>query len=211
MQSTGLILHEIGHVIAAAFAAGIPTDYLIIDDSADAQRHGTYINETYRDALAQDVSAQIRIAAGGFAAEELIFGEACLNTSRDDLRRIARMLKRPFHDSQMPVIAQYVKRTYAPLIPFEATGLILEMYRMAAAAIESRQHWFERAHMIPFDILNHAALPIPLPDREAAAERTRLGADRDMILATLRSGVRPVINFRDEHVAVSRGDAPARS
>jgi hypothetical protein len=63
------------------------------------------------------------------------------------------------------------------------------MYRMTAAAIDSGQHWFKSAQMIPFDILNHAALPIPLVDREAAAERTRQGNDRDMILATMRNGV----------------------
>ena len=189
MQSTGLILHEIGHVIAAAFAAGVPTDYLIIDESVDAQRHSIYIHQSYRDALAQDVVAQIKIAAGGFAAEEMIFGEAFLNTSFDDLECIASLLKRPFDESQVSFIAHLVRRTHAPLIPIEASALIPEMYRMAAAAIESRRHWFESAHMIPFEVLNHAAFPIPLAEREAAAERTRLGAGREVILATLRNGV----------------------
>jgi hypothetical protein len=190
MQSTGLILHEIGHVIAAAFASGIATDYLIIDESVDAKRHGTYIHESNRDLFARNRTAQVRIAAGGFAAEDMIFGEAFLNTSIDDLRFIADLLTINFDESQAPSLAGHVKRAFGPLIPIDASEIACDMYRLVTAAIESRRYQFKHAHMIPFHVLAHPELPIPEPAQVAAAERTREGSDRGMILATLRNGVR---------------------
>lgn len=189
MQSTGLVTHEIGHIVAAAFAAGIPTDYLLVDERPDAQRHAAYINERYRSVLARDELAQVRIAAGGFMAEELIFGDAALERSRNDLECIASLLGIPFHEKQMPFIARHAQRSCGPIIPANAVDLVRAIYCMVVSAIESGRFKFDGASVVPFSVFDHPKLPIPLRRRVAATIRTRAGMNRNKALATLRLGV----------------------
>jgi len=189
MQSTGSVTHEIGHIIAAAFAAGIPTDYLFIDERLGAQHHATYINERYYGVLTPDGLAQVRIAAGGFVAEELIFGDAALERSRKDLECIASLLGIPFHEKQMPFIARQAQRGCGPIIPVHAVDLVRAIYRTVVSAIESGRYEFDGAHVVPFFVFDHPKLPIPLRRRVAATIRTRTGMNRTKALATLRQAV----------------------
>lgn len=189
MQSTGSVTHEIGHIVAAAFAAGIPTDYLLIDERPDAQRHAAYINERYRSVLARDELAQVRTAAGGFVAEELIFGDAALERSRNDLECIASLLGIPFHEKQMPFIARQAQRGCGPIIPANTVDLVRAIYRTVVSAIESGRYEFDGANIIPFCVFDHPKLPMLLRRRVAAMIRTRAGMNRTKALVALRQGV----------------------
>lgn len=189
MQSTGLITHEVGHIIATAFAAHIPTDYLLIDYRPDALCHAAYINERYRWVLAGDGMVQARIAAGGFVAEELIFGEAPLERSRSDLERIASLLGISFDERQLPLVARQAQGRCFPIISAGDVGLVRATYRTVVSAIESRRYEIDGAHVIPFHVFDHPGLPIPLRRRVAATIRTRIGMNRRKALAALREGV----------------------
>lgn len=89
---TRLVVQEVGHVVVAA-TAGIPVDYVIIDEHGG--RHATYIDETYRPRLVHDRVLNARILIGGYAAELAILGAAELSVSRADLHTLARYLGIP--------------------------------------------------------------------------------------------------------------------
>ena len=189
MASTGLVLHEVGHIIGSALL-GIPTDYLIVDETPEAKRYGTYINAKYRDVLARDVLAQIRIAAAGFAAEELIFGATLLNRSEDDLRCIAPLLNMRFTEPAMPFIARCAQGVCGPIIPVSATEIVRATYAKVVVALESRRYLIDGANMVPFHVFRHPELPISWLHQMTAAMRTCAGRGRTKIIASLRSGAR---------------------
>lgn len=189
MQSTGSITHELGHIIAAAFAAGVPTDYLLVGERPHAQFHAAYINERYRRVLGRDGTAQVRIAAGGFVAEELIFGDAPLKRSRSDLQCIASLLGIPFDEKLLPFIARQAQSKCFPIISASDVGLVKALYRAVVAAIASDRYKIDGAHVIPFYVFAHPNLPIPLRRRAAATIRTRARINQNKALAALREGV----------------------
>jgi hypothetical protein len=186
MASTGLVLHEVGHIIVLALT-GIPADYLIVDETPNAKRCGTYTHPRYYDVLARDVLAQIRIAAAGFAAEELIFGAALLNRSEDDLRCIASLLNMRFTEPAMPSIARCAQDMCGPIIPVSATEIVRATYAKVVVALESRRYLIDGANMVPFHAFRHPELPISCLHQLTAAMRTYAGRGRTKIIATLRS------------------------
>lgn len=187
--STGAVLHEVGHVVGSALA-GIPADYVIIDEAPDSKRYSTYIHPKYRKVLAPDTSAQIRIAAAGFAAEQLIFGDALLDRSNDDLRSIASLLNITFNESTRLFIAQSAQGLYGPIIPPAAVDVVRVTYSLVTAALESRRYQFAGANVIPFYVFCHPGLPISRLRRLTAILRTRAGTGRSENIAALRNGVR---------------------
>ncbi len=188
--STCLLVHEIGHIIAEVLAIAAPTDYLIADGMHNAIHSGTYTHLRYRPLFERDEAARGRILAAGFAAEELMFGEANLGRADADLRSLASMLKVPwFSESQRPTIARLAHRRYDPIFPMDVKDIIASMYRNVVRALQSGRFELDNANMVPFYVFHDRRLPIPAGRRLAAMVRTRLGLGRRAILATLRGQV----------------------
>jgi hypothetical protein len=190
-EMTRLIVHEVGHIVAAA-AVGIPTDFLVIDEGSWTVRHGGYIDETYRPwfELPFYHIARIRILAAGFAAELAIFGAADLDMSSEDLSAIADLLSRAKNNDWMMNAAQFALENYQPVLPPSAAKAIKSIYPKIVAALQGRMHLVADAHVIPFPIFDDASLQLSQCHRERALGRINKGYRCEAIVATLRAGVR---------------------
>ncbi|MDU6746141.1 MAG: hypothetical protein E6447_00135, partial [Bradyrhizobium sp.] len=145
---TRLIIQEVGHVTVAA-AAGIPVDYVIIDEQG--HRHATYIDETYRPRLERDRVLNARILAGGYAAEFAIFGAANLWVSSEDLVTLAGYLGISTSGAPEGWMKQTALRAlwvYQPVLEGDALEPIKRTYASLAAAIKSRQYLRSGAHVV---------------------------------------------------------------
>lgn len=185
---TRLIIQEVGHVTVAA-AAGIPVDYVIIDEQG--HRHATYIDETYRPRLERDRVLNARILAGGYAAEFAIFGAANLWVSSEDLVTLAGYLGISTSGAPEGWMKQTALRAlwvYQPVLEGDALEPIKRTYASLAAAIRSRQYLRSGAHVVPIEAFHTIALPLPDAEYWRARQRTKAGTGRDEILATLRAG-----------------------
>jgi hypothetical protein len=186
---TRLIIQEVGHVTVAA-VAGIPVDYVIIDEHGE--RHATYIDETYRSRLERDRVLNARILAGGYAAELAMFGAADLWVSSEDLFTLAGYLGISASGAPKSWMKQTALRAlwaYQPVLQPDAVEPIKRTYAMLAAAIKSKTYLRYGAHVIPIEAFHTIALPLPDAEYWRARERTKAGTGRDEILATLRAGV----------------------
>jgi hypothetical protein len=186
LDSTGVVLHEVGHVVSAALNGGIATDYLVFDWSATALRHSTYIDECYRDKLACNVPLQVRTAAGGIAAEKLIFGEGCLPRADQDFIKIAELLGQRFRADQMGALVNMVLQDFDPIIPSDAVDLVRDLYRRTVKAVQGRRYRVDSIDIIPFSAVGFSK-NVSLADRVLANLRTRLGRNRDVIARSIRS------------------------
>ncbi|MBV9978452.1 hypothetical protein [Bradyrhizobium sp.] len=185
---TRLVVHEVGHVVAAA-DAGIPTDYVVIDPVNGY--HAGYIDEVHRSRLESDTALGSRILAAGFAAEMALLSAAHLPISREDLLTLASRLGIPMKgepDGWMKLTALRALWVYQPVLQPDAVDPIKCTYARLASAIMSKQYMLNGAHVIPVDAFNSLALPLPDAEYWRAHERTEDGAGRDDILATLRDG-----------------------
>lgn len=190
-EMTRLIVHETGHIVAAA-AVSIPTDFLVIDEAFGAVRHGGYIDEAYRPWLDLPFyhMARIRILAAGFAAELAIFGAADLSMSSEDLYSIADLLGRARNDGWMMATAQCAMENYQPLLPPSAIKAIKAIYPKIVSALQGRGYLVDNAHVIPFSTFDDSSLLLSRGDRERALDRSKEGCNRADIVATLRGGAR---------------------
>lgn len=189
LPMTRLIIQEVGHVTVAA-AAGIPVDYVIIDEHGE--RHATYINEIYRPRLEQDRVLNARILAGGYAAEFAMFGAADLWVSSEDLFTLAGYLGICASGAPQSWMKQTALRAlwaYHPVLQPDSVEPIKRTYARLATAIKSKEYLRYGAHVIPIEAFHTIALPLPDAEYWRARERTRAGTGRDVILATLRAGV----------------------
>lgn len=86
---SGTILHEVGHLVAAA-KFGIPVDYMIFDWSRFQNiRHGVVIHSSFHRKIQTNVKARVGIQIGGYAAEHLCFGRADLQRAQGDIQSLA--------------------------------------------------------------------------------------------------------------------------
>ncbi|MGH6711765.1 MAG: hypothetical protein ACREEK_22685 [Bradyrhizobium sp.] len=189
-EMTRLIVHEIGHIVAAA-AVSIPTDFLVIDEAFGAIHHGGYIDEAYRPWLDLPFyrMARIRILTAGLAAELAIFGAADLAMSSEDLSSIANLLGFAKSDGWMMNTAHCVMENYQPVLPPGAVNAIKKIYPKIVCAIQGQRHLVDNAHVIPFSAFDDVLLQLSHGHRERALDRTKEECHRRSIVAKLRGGV----------------------
>jgi hypothetical protein len=181
---TRRLVHEIGHIVAAA-DAGIPTDYVIID--SNGARDAAYVDPIYRTRIASDATLNSRLLASGLSAEMAVFGEVDLFSAHDDLKSLADLLGiSKTEDDESWMKETFFCSLHQQLLPINAIEIIRPTYARLVVAIEIRRFLIDRAHVIPIEAYHNLALPLPQPDYWRARERTKSGIGCKEMLATLR-------------------------
>jgi hypothetical protein len=192
---TGTLLHEVGHLVAAALHAGIPTDYLILDSGGAPSYHATRIAPKYYSRLEGDRLLRIKLLAAGYAAELAIFGETFLSRALVDLVAIAQVEIRKFHEDLAMRLALDVLDQYGPIFRDPDRELLKITYAKTARAVQSGRYRVGQYEMIPFRVTYDAAMNIGRKDRIMADIRTPLPGSQTRVFAEfgrnggMRSGI----------------------
>lgn len=180
---TGYVLHAVGGLVSAAVNGHIPTDYLIFDWGALPGFTATYMDKMYAARLEANATLQIRIAAGGLAAEAAVFGEICQPRSKQNLDWIASVLGMRVAQQHQNAFAEWVLTEFWP-IPESRRDLLIKVYQDVAGKISSEHYRLpgRPVDVIAFHELAHMDEAIPPNDRMMAAERTRSRQGRQKII-----------------------------
>lgn len=81
---SGVVLHEVGHLYAAA-KLGVPADFMILNWGSPSC---IYIDESLWD-ITLNGSNNESVLVAGYSAELLVFGESDLTRAKDDLQKLS--------------------------------------------------------------------------------------------------------------------------
>lgn len=151
---TGRLLHEIGHVVAAA-AQGYPTDLLILDEKPGSQLDCAYMDDSIRSKLASDTNSEGKILAAGLMAEYTIFSQAAVLRACSDIEALSRIYRIPLNlndNNSILFAANKIRDIYKSLFESKNKSKIKSVYRNIAALIANNNMKIDDAFVIPIDI-----------------------------------------------------------
>lgn len=151
-SATGLLVHEIGHVVASA-KQGFPSDLIIIPKDISAHEGMSYIDGKFKKIMEVNPSRHKSCLAGGFMAEHKIFFEPALHRSLSDILRMAKIDKKSIVcNADVKSYVEGFIDSQSDFFGIKDTINIKSIYRKIANFIRGNDKPIEGFYIIPMRI-----------------------------------------------------------